>query len=561
MASANSRLRVHLVTSDFDDGTGSKFWLYDRRNHRAAPLFSARPKLDGYALAANANGKYVVPYSASKPITATRYLVAYFATTNLSITTSVPGGNGAIREDTFESLTRIPYGANRQLLILPNPGCSIASLSAPNATSILTNADGKSKTVIYNNLQASQAVTASFAADAVVTANAGNDVTANGPGSSYAATLYGSATSNQGDITYAWSGTGLTFGSPTAAITTVYAAAAGDYVATLKVTSNGIEKTDTASVKVLDRTAYLEGVCTSCHNGSTPTIVADYDSSKHKTTPYAVVVCQTCHDPSNSGHYTVAQPKTVCQDCHGSGTQGTNFAKSSHATSTHYPGITCANCHNAHSSVANYSGCQTCHTPGKSYSIYSSNMVGKAPHYQTGTPDAGGYYATASYLATNGATCPDCHGHDNTINAGWAEGGHGSLTAAPWVSNSSHIWLDQGPSANGVNFQASPNQTNCIRCHTGATPPKKIDLTGDKTDYFNVSYEWLARGRFLEYGPTEWTRRQTNRKTWSAGWTRGWKRTCSGSGRPLSRAGSPGGFSPPDGPNCHRRGSSGLMCW
>ncbi len=35
----------------------------------------------------------------------------------------------------------------------------------------------------------------------------------------------------------------------------------------------------------------------------------------------------------------------------------------------------------------------------------------------------------------------------------------------------------------------------CIRCHSGATPPKKVDLTGDKTDYFNVSYEWLARGR------------------------------------------------------------------
>ena len=170
-------------------------------------------------------------------------------------------------------------------------------------------------------------------------------------------------------------------------------------------------------------------------------------------------------------------------------------------------------------------------TPGKSYSIYSSNMVGKAPHYQTGTPDAGGYYATASYLATNGATCPDCHGHDNTINAGWAEGGHGSLTAAPWVSNSSHIWLDQGPSANGVNFQTSPNQTNCIRCHTGATPPKKIDLTGDKTDYFNVSYEWLARGRkgndfvnwdspYVNWIPTyngqEWNILEVHPKTWGS---------------------------------------------
>jgi hypothetical protein len=35
----------------------------------------------------------------------------------------------------------------------------------------------------------------------------------------------------------------------------------------------------------------------------------------------------------------------------------------------------------------------------------------------------------------------------------------------------------------------------CIKCHSGPTPPKKVDLSGDKTDYFNVSYEWLARGR------------------------------------------------------------------
>lgn len=36
---------------------------------------------------------------------------------------------------------------------------------------------------------------------------------------------------------------------------------------------------------------------------------------------------------------------------------------------------------------------------------------------------------------------------------------------------------------------------HCVRCHSGATPPNKVDLSGDKTDYFSVSYEWLARGR------------------------------------------------------------------
>jgi hypothetical protein len=36
---------------------------------------------------------------------------------------------------------------------------------------------------------------------------------------------------------------------------------------------------------------------------------------------------------------------------------------------------------------------------------------------------------------------------------------------------------------------------HCVRCHSGATPPAKVDLSADKTDFFNVSYEILARGR------------------------------------------------------------------
>ncbi len=36
---------------------------------------------------------------------------------------------------------------------------------------------------------------------------------------------------------------------------------------------------------------------------------------------------------------------------------------------------------------------------------------------------------------------------------------------------------------------------NCIGCHSGPNPPNKVDLTGDITDFFNMSYETLARGR------------------------------------------------------------------
>jgi hypothetical protein len=34
---------------------------------------------------------------------------------------------------------------------------------------------------------------------------------------------------------------------------------------------------------------------------------------------------------------------------------------------------------------------------------------------------------------------------------------------------------------------------HCVPCHSGIAPPKGVDLSGDLTDYFNVSYETLAR--------------------------------------------------------------------
>jgi mono/diheme cytochrome c family protein len=34
---------------------------------------------------------------------------------------------------------------------------------------------------------------------------------------------------------------------------------------------------------------------------------------------------------------------------------------------------------------------------------------------------------------------------------------------------------------------------HCIRCHNAEDAPKGLDLSGDKTDFFNVSYEYLAR--------------------------------------------------------------------
>jgi len=67
----------------------------------------------------------------------------------------------------------------------------------------------------------------------------------------------------------------------------------------------------------------------------------------------------------------------------------------------------------------------------------------------------------------------------------------------------------------------------CIECHNSTAPPKRIDLTGGKTDYFNVSYDVLARenqGRtgtqYVNWIPTyngqEWNILEVEPKTWGS---------------------------------------------
>ena len=47
---------------------------------------------------------------------------------------------------------------------------------------------------------------------------------------------------------------------------------------------------------------------------------------------------------------------------------------------------------------------------------------------------------------------------------------------------------------------------HCVKCHGGATPPKGVDLCSDATDFFNVSYETLARdGANTRWGGNAYT--------------------------------------------------------
>ncbi|HEY3306996.1 MAG TPA: multiheme c-type cytochrome [Desulfuromonadaceae bacterium] len=437
----------------------------------------SRVTLDGVAISPNGNGKYVAPYVAGKTW---RYIVAYFAANTVNITTSVTG-SGAIREDTFESLINIPVGSARQLLIIPNPGYAISSVTAPGAT-ITTNPDG-SRTAEFKSLQTDQTVAAVFVLIPLVSASAGNDVTTNGEGVAYAATLYGSATSNQGAISYAWSGTGLSFGSSTSAITSVYADTAGIYTATLTVISNGITRTDDATVTVSNRIAYLENLCTQCHAGTHPTVVTAYDTGAHKTKK---VSCQACHDPGNGGHYSLRNPG--CGTCHNQ-KHGPTFPN-------------CRGCHDPHS-TGWISGGSISHSDMTPSDAICGSCHAPSPHYGGNTSNK------AQYMFT-GQICASCHANgDLKANRGllidYASTGHGNVAGVfglfreiDNICQRCHTTRGFIASLSGTTVTFDSSDTNevlaCNACHsdvaTGAvravTSPFTLPLSNGATVTYDV---------------------------------------------------------------------------
>uniref|UniRef100_C6E613 Cytochrome C family protein n=1 Tax=Geobacter sp. (strain M21) TaxID=443144 RepID=C6E613_GEOSM len=366
----------------------------------------SRVTLDGVAIAPNANGKYVAPYVSTLTW---RYMVAVFSAGTVNITTSVTG-NGAITEANYLSLTSIPVGSARTLLVAPNSGYEISTLTASGSPSITIQGDG-TRLVTYSNLQANQSVTAGFSLIPIVVANAGSDVTTTGPGAAYAVTLFGSnSTSNQGAISYQWSGPpALMFGSPTSADTTVYSDIPGDYTATLTITSNGITRSDTAIVHVVTRNSYLVSECTKCHSGNTTALVGLYNGSPHLETN----ACQGCH--TDSPHVALPSPN-VCADCHTD-------------TSRHPFEITgtCTSCHNSHSTLVGTGSVDSLH--------YNNITTGMYP---------------ASFV-TSRAACANCHNNtisNKAIRIQWRAARHANITSMGWIAR-------DFKTLNG-----------CVRCHT-----------------------------------------------------------------------------------------------
>lgn len=410
--------------------TGTKSYAngVDSAEYAVAPAAGykvSRVTIDGVAQPIEADNTYVVPYRAG---TTYRYLVAYFAANTVNITTSA-GPNGGIREDTNESLTNIPAGSARQLVIAPSLGYAIDTYSAPGATTDVDNGNG-TRTVTFLNLQADQNVSATFKFVPIVTVTIGPDEIQTTNTEALAASISGSGTTSSGTVTYAWTGdAGLFFSTPNAATTKVWAPEPGTYTATLTVTSGATSATDTVTVKVISEQQYVQNQCASCHASRSAKAMAFYDTSSHKASSHAQVTCKSCHDPGGTtGHYSSKAP-------YGTGTLD--------------------------------AGCQSCHSGN--YGVYNPDLTLKTPH--GGGVDASQPAPQAQYVSAN-ISCADCHAnHDNDINAQFAESAHGDANGEGWKH---YDWR-------------SASRAACARCHNGTAFVAKLGKEADATNIFTAA--------------------------------------------------------------------------
>ena len=478
--------------------TGTKYYAagVDSGEYTVTPAAGRKIShvtLDGVQIQPNANGKYVAPYAANKTY---RYIVAYFTANTVNITTSVTAGSGAIREDNSESLTNIPVGSARQLLILPNPGYAIDTVIAEGAV-ITDNVDG-SKTATYTNLQANQAVSAAFSLVPVVTVSAGPDINTTTPGT---ATLHGSANSNQGAIAYAWEGAGLTFGSQNEAVTTVSADVAGAYVATLTVTSGGIEVSDTTAVVVVNYADSQVAFCAGCHDGKDETILSAYSGSAHKTN---LVSCQGCH--TNHPHDGFLPTEVTCTGCHNPLPHGEGLAD-------------CLNCHDAHSVAGG--GCTSCHEFPPSSGAHAAHFgLADTSVSYTDIKTLEARYPTASADSAPSVYafgCANCHSVDSANHRNGsidvilyeAAAESGSLKARnaanaaydPYTGTCSGVYCHSSGQA-APTYKTTPEWTStdtlaCDNCHSN--PPDYTTGgagTATANSHINLALDGFATGHF-----------------------------------------------------------------
>jgi hypothetical protein len=452
--------------------------------------YTVKVKVDGVQVA-TAPGTVTI----TKSSVLNRSIVATYSAASFVISTS-PANGGTISASqtaaasTSPSVTLAPI-AGYTLTGAKIDG-TVYALAATLPAGVTVSGNAAGAVYTFPTVSAGHTIQGVFALTPVATAIIANGAaTSIAPGASVA--LDGtSSVSNVAGTTYAWTKSGAcgTLANASSAVATYTApATVGSCTVTLTLTAAGVSPSPTAAIVVETKAVNQVGICTDCHNGVAGPSSAAYLASNH----VGQATCQQCHNPNNDLSHAYAIPAyPVCAACHASSpvvaakVQVQNWTKSLHNQAVnHFEQIGCDSCHNAHSLVATATdgktdSCGACHVdrrgqfPGAgNYSIYTSAsmVVLKAPHGQGRMSLPGGALVagdnTTQYL-TNGAICLDCHGHDNTINAGYAEGGHGKVSSDPLNAFNHYDWSAR---TNNGTRQAG----NCDRCHTAAG---FIKLTG-----------------------------------------------------------------------------------
>ena len=431
-----------------------------------------------------------------------RNIVAYFiAASRYSITVSI-GRNGSYRTDPAgQTLTGIPAGSSRTIVVTPALGYQFDSLTASGAVITDANDGTGAKKVAFTNIQANKTINATFKIIPAVIAKAGPDRTTQGNSAEFALPLNGSlSSSNMGPITYSWSVTGPGVGTISDAAAqqpTFYATTPGAYTVSLTITSGGIVSApDTVVITVLRRTVYLEQLCSSCHSWRNPTYVTTYDASRHKAIDSPVVVCQTCHDPTNTTHYTVAKPFGACTPCHSTTTPQivTDFQGSLHQSN----GLICTTCHADHTFVASSSICQSCHstvTPA----VVSDYL--KSQHATSATPTVGCYNCHATHEArTTFATCLSCH-TSFPPNLTWHAG-----IPTNTCQNCHNPHYPENVGSASMGYPHFANFTTAQYCTTNITCPNcHVSAVDNSFHIYSANNEWARSGKADPKSPA-WVR-------------------------------------------------------
>jgi hypothetical protein len=459
----------------------------------------------------------VVPKKAGTTI-----VVANFAAKGFTVKAGVCT-NGSISSTGAQTVNA---GGSKTFTVTPFNGYKILTV-ADNGTPVTLDANSA---YTVSNVQDNHTITATFGG---VTANAGLNQTAVVGGT---VALNGSGTVPPGDTaSYQWTVTYAPVGSATTTATVFSTAAAsfvadkaGTYNLKLKVTDGALSATSTVAVtafaSVADAALFSANACISCHadRGVYLTSPHSVNTNPSFATASTAVACNTCHtDGIKLGmDAPVPTAATTCQVCHAASAQFAAWTDSSHNIANNgFKAVTCVECHDSHSTVATATdgktdSCSKCHvryTTAQNYGLYSSNGTMRTPHGQ-GVPaymgSTGGANdnatkttwgaAQTSYL-TRGAICTDCHGHNNTINKGFAEGGHGEVSSDPMNPFNHYDWSKQ--TNNGTRQNG-----NCDRCHTAGGFMKFLGATSDPA-YGRLNAALTA---FASYTSTKVTKYQAN---------------------------------------------------